>query len=583
MRSSTVAKSAQLRSWILDLSILSILFMLFYHILLGHYPLLTPDEARYSEISQEMWRHHNYVTPLVNGIPFLDKPPLFYWLQTFCVKLFGLNEAALRTWPTIAGTLGGILSYCAGRQLFNRRTGWLTAGILGTCMFYFAMSHYANMDLSVALWISAALYCYYFATYGKDQPHAGLLYLGYTFSALGILTKGLIGLALPMLVIFVYLIATGNLRQLVKLRIPSGLLLIVCITSPWFYLVAKANPGFWHYYFIVQQWQRFISHSFNDKQPVYFYLGVVCLGFIPWLFHMLAGVFHFAKSKTQALPHRVFLLSFAGCILVFFSIPASKLVGYILPIFFPLSLMTAATIDDSWRQKQPLTYLRIANMAICLLSLGIAATLLILSFVSNSTTLLAMSEVLWIFFGLFILAGLMLLLSYVQRSCIHVIITLAILAMSMDLTIVYAMSYYFNMLHIQSTLPLTNTLDIYLKPHDHVFSFTDYYQDIPTYLHRPVTLVYNIHNPNIMKHDFWAREFAIGMTQKKYQKYVVNANTFVKTWSSTQRSFAYIHTPLLTYLSHNLNLQYCNLDHYEVVTLIANPVVCQHIGLALSN
>src|SRR5580692_6687416 len=116
--SSTAAPQA---TWFWDILLLTGLFALLYFLGLGSYPLFTPDEGRYSEVAREMIATHNYITPNLNGVVFLDKPILYYWLQVSAIQLFGLKEWALRLWPAILGVLGCLVTYATGRVLFNRR------------------------------------------------------------------------------------------------------------------------------------------------------------------------------------------------------------------------------------------------------------------------------------------------------------------------------------------------------------------------------------------------------------------------------------------------------------------------------
>ena len=185
------------RSWIIDLALLGAILSLFYAFCLGSYPLFTPDEGRYSEVAREMVATGDYITPRVNGVIFLDKPILYYWLQATAINLFGLNEWALRFFPALFGVFGCLMSYACGRKLFNRRTGIVAAVILGATPLYFASAHYANLDLEVAVWISCTLLSFITAVRNPARPQASWLFATYIFAALAFLTKGLIGFAFP--------------------------------------------------------------------------------------------------------------------------------------------------------------------------------------------------------------------------------------------------------------------------------------------------------------------------------------------------------------------------------------------------
>jgi 4-amino-4-deoxy-L-arabinose transferase-like glycosyltransferase len=557
--------------WLLDLIFISLFFGALYTLFLGNFPLIPPDEARYSEISREMLLHKNFITPMVNGIPFLDKPPLFYWMQCFFIAIFGLSEWSLRAWPATVGVLGTLLAYIAGRTLYNRRTGYLCAILLGTGIFYFAMSHYANMDLTVAFFISATLLCFYNATYNREKPSAPRLYLAYTFSALAILSKGLMGLALPGLVILLYIGFSHQWRLLLKLRIPTGFLLILIIIAPWFYSVSQANPGFWHYYIVVQQIQRFLMPSFNDHQPFYFYALVVIVGFTPWLFHLIAAFCHACKRKTNNPdPHKLFLLCWFIPIFIFFSIPASKLVGYSLSMFFPLAFMTASYINQHWDNIYKTRGFKRANNAISIFCIILAIAALVLTQIKHPAMIVNLNMLIWIFFGVFTLASCSLSLAYKQKCALHLVFVLTTLAVALNIVVIYGVSHFHRSLRIPSSIALTHTLTDLYKPGDIVVSYHAYFQDIPIYLHKPVYLVYNFRNPNIQKSDNWKREFSAGLTQKKYQSRVWSTQKLIGQWNKPVRIFAYLDTNTLPSFQKTMPSAVYNLDQYQGVSLVSN-------------
>ena len=126
---------------------MTLLLGIFYALWIGSHAFFTPDEGRYPEVASEMVVSGDYITPRLNGVAFLDKPALYYWLQASAIKLFGVNEWALRLWPAFLGVLGCLMLYAAGSLLFNRRSGLLAAGILATSPLYYGGAHYANLDL----------------------------------------------------------------------------------------------------------------------------------------------------------------------------------------------------------------------------------------------------------------------------------------------------------------------------------------------------------------------------------------------------------------------------------------------------
>lgn len=270
------------KNYLTDLLILGSFISLFYFFYLGSYPLFTPDEGRYSEVAREMLVQHDYITPRLNGVPFLDKPILYYWLQAIAIKLFGLKEWALRFFPILCGIMGTLITYLAGRQLFNRATGLLGALILASSPLYFGGAHYANLDLEVAVFISCSLLFFLMAVQTQEKPHKGYLLASYLSASLAILTKGMIGLAFPLLIVGLWILILKRWPLLLKVHFIKGLMLIFLIASPWYLLVQKANPNFFNYFFLNQQITRFVATAgFNNRTPFWFYLPVIALGFAP--------------------------------------------------------------------------------------------------------------------------------------------------------------------------------------------------------------------------------------------------------------------------------------------------------------
>jgi 4-amino-4-deoxy-L-arabinose transferase-like glycosyltransferase len=136
----------------------------------------------------------------------------------------------------------------------------------------------------VAAWIASAIWCFVLALWDGERPHAGWARAGFAACALGLLTKGLIGVALPGLVIGSWLLATRQWRKIIHLPWVSGLALFVAIALPWFWRAGERYPGLWSYLFGVQQFSRYTSSGFNNVQPWWFYLAGCLLLLFPWAF-----------------------------------------------------------------------------------------------------------------------------------------------------------------------------------------------------------------------------------------------------------------------------------------------------------
>jgi 4-amino-4-deoxy-L-arabinose transferase-like glycosyltransferase len=340
-------------------------------------PLAVPDEGRYGEIGRWMLVSGDWLTPRLNGLPFFHKPPLLHWLDAISLTLFGVNELALRLVPALHAGLMMLALYLAARTLSTEVMARRAAIMLGTSLSFLVGGQYVNHDMLVATWIGVAIWCFAFAFMAGDKPDAGLARLGFLACALGMLSKGLIGIALPGVVLFIWLIWTRQFRKVLHLPWLTGLALFAVVAVPWFVLTQRAYPDFFNYMFVGQQFNRYIAASYNNPQPWWFYLLSLALLLFPWVFFALGQV---RRVTTMTITSAmgldaawwrlcwVWVLS----ILVFFSIPNSKLIGYILPVMPPLALLAAL----GWQRTMAHRVLAGRVFAgICLVNIGMALAL----------------------------------------------------------------------------------------------------------------------------------------------------------------------------------------------------------------
>jgi 4-amino-4-deoxy-L-arabinose transferase-like glycosyltransferase len=311
---------------------------------LGSTPLTNPDEGRYAEIPREMVASGDWVTPRLNGVPYFEKPPLMYWIVAACEKALGPSEWSVRLAPALFA-LGGILaSYGAARRIYGRDAGFWTAVVLGTSLLYLALGHLALVDVPLSALMGATLFCFILGVREKPGAARRMLFYGlYASSALATLTKGLEGFLVTGAVMFLWLLVFNQWGRLRPLYLPSGIALFLAIAAPWHLLVSSRNPGWAHFYFVYEHWERFTDKGHGRYQPFWFFVPVVLLGFFPWtgflwaaLREALAGGWARRRENAEAW----FFATWAGFILLFFSASQSKLVTYILPLFPPLAVLT---------------------------------------------------------------------------------------------------------------------------------------------------------------------------------------------------------------------------------------------------
>lgn len=339
------------RSW-LSLAALFVLLL----VLAALRPLAVPDEGRYGEIGRWMLVSGDWMTPRLNGVPFFHKPPYLYWLEAISLATFGVHPWAARLIPALHAGLMLLALYLAARRISNEATARRAALMLGTSFAFLLGGQYINHDMLVASWIGIAIWCFALSFAHGERPHAHLARLGFVACALGVLSKMLIGVALPGLVLLIWLAWTRQLRKILHLPWFSGLALFALIAVPWFVAEARQFPGMFDYMFMGQQFGRYTGTGFNNALGWWFYLPAIALLMFPWVFFALyQGLRQLRGSATTsaAVPRQWQALCWIWilAILVFFSIPQSKIVGYILPVMPPLALLAAMGWDGAWGQR----------------------------------------------------------------------------------------------------------------------------------------------------------------------------------------------------------------------------------------
>ena len=297
----------------------------------------------------------NYLTPRLNGVKYFEKPVFFYWLEAFSIKLFGLNEFTLRLWPASFALFGCLAVAVSGARLFGRRTGLLSAAVLATSLLYYGLSRAIILDMPVSILLTLSLLSFLMGTHEAPGLKRRLYLWGfYAFAALAVLTKGLIGIFIPAMVIGAWIIVLGEWRMLKTLYLPSGLALFLLIAAPWHIMVGMVNPEFYQFYFIHEHFQRFLTKVHGRYQPFWYFIPIVLLGMFPWSAFLPQAIKHSIPSSwRERHEHRdaLFLMLWAGLVFLFFSASSSKLVPYILPVFPPVALLIGRYLAAAWDSR----------------------------------------------------------------------------------------------------------------------------------------------------------------------------------------------------------------------------------------
>lgn len=310
-------------------------------------PLMLPDEGRYVGVAWEMMRSGDWLTPTLNGLPFFHKPPLFYWITAASMSLFGLHEWAARLASVAGAALGAFTLWLFLRRWWGERLADLTAVALLAQPLFFLGGQFANLDMLVAGCITATIVLGADAALSLDasRPWRGALLGAWGTAALGVLAKGLIGIVIPGGVLLIWLLLLRRWRLIGKLLWWPGLLLFAVVAVPWLWAMQQRFPDFLHYFIVVQHFQRFAAGGFNNVWPFWFYPAVLFLASLPWLPWLLGNrnqpLSTAAAADVEGRAVALLMLCWLLLTLLFFSIPASKLLGYILPAVPPLAALMA--------------------------------------------------------------------------------------------------------------------------------------------------------------------------------------------------------------------------------------------------
>lgn len=313
---------------------------------LGVRPLLLPDEGRYANVAREMLQGDG-LTPLINGLPFFHKPPLMYWLDMAAMSVAGINQFSARFGPFVGAWVMGASMFLAVRRWHGPRAAVLTLAALATTPFFFVGGQYANLDMLVGGMLTATILAFARAA-DDDRPVLTWVVIAWFLAALSVLAKGLIGIVLPALVLGPWLLAQGRWRTVLRLLNPLGIVVFAVVALPWFALMQQRYPGFFDYFVMEQHFRRFAQTNFNNVHPWWFYLAALPALTLPWsLWLPLAWRERLAGDRSRLALYAWWIVAIVG----FFSLPSSKLVGYVLPALAPwcLLLALAATHFDRWR------------------------------------------------------------------------------------------------------------------------------------------------------------------------------------------------------------------------------------------
>ncbi|PRF74641.1 4-amino-4-deoxy-L-arabinose transferase [Burkholderia multivorans] len=328
------------------LVLLLVAFAVIWFTPLGMRHLIPSDEGRYAEMAREMFVTGDWITPRYNGYKYFEKPPLQTWLNALTFAWFGIGEWQARLYTALASFAGVLLVGFTGARLFNPLSGFLAAVVLASSPYWNLMGHFNALDMGLAFWMALSLCALLLAQRPGLRPAAvrGWMWLCWAAMAFAVLSKGLVGVILPGAVLVLYTLVARDWALWKRLYLVSGLVIFFAIAAPWFVLVQQRNPEFFNFFFIVQQFRRYLTPEQNRPGPFYYFVPVLLVGFLPWLSVAWQSVRHALRMPRQpnGFSPMLVLLIWSAFIFLFFSASHSKLISYVLPVAPALALIIGA-------------------------------------------------------------------------------------------------------------------------------------------------------------------------------------------------------------------------------------------------
>ena len=300
---------------------------------LASFGLIGADEPRYAQVAREMLARHDWITPVLGGNPWLEKPPLYYWQAMLAYQLFGVSEWAAR-FPSAIDAF--VLVFAVYWFLRRFRPGFALDGalMLATSAGIIGYARAASMDLPLTAAFAIAMLAWY-AWF--ESGSRGYLAAFYAFMAIAMLAKGPVAPALAVAIIAVFAVLERGAGIVWKTLWWPGILLFCALGLPWYVLVQLRNPQFFHEFIVEHNLARFGTNLYHHPEPFWYYIPVTLLGWVPWAVFVAAACvwagWRFRNRDADSL--NAFLLIWIAVTVVFFSISQSKLPGYVLPAIPP--------------------------------------------------------------------------------------------------------------------------------------------------------------------------------------------------------------------------------------------------------
>ncbi|HTT01438.1 MAG TPA: glycosyltransferase family 39 protein [Steroidobacteraceae bacterium] len=330
--------------------------------------LFNPDEGRYAEIPREMLATGDWVIPRLNGLVYIEKPPLQYWATALTYMLCGTHPWSARLYAELTG-LGTILvTAWLALRLWGRAAAWRSGIMAGSSLMIMLMSHQLTLDMGLTFFTTLMLAGFCIAQDARTEPRmrARWMWLSWASAAAAFLTKGLVAGVLPVLTLALYSLLHRDLKPWRRLGLIGGVPLFLLLVTPWFVAIQHRLPQFFDFFVVREHFQRYLTRIEQRYEPWWFFIEVLLIGCLPWLLPSACALARAwrATAPREHFDARLFLWVWCVVVLVFFSASDSKLIPYILPMFPALALLTGSAAESSLRADLRATGLLLIGIGI---------------------------------------------------------------------------------------------------------------------------------------------------------------------------------------------------------------------------
>ena len=342
-------------------------------------------DSTHAEAAREMVTRGDYVTLHINGVRYLEKAPMMYWMVAAGYHVFGVNEFAVRL-PNILALLGMVLlAMHWGRRTFGEAGATYGGLATATLVGYFLFTRVLIPEAILSFFLSVTLYSFLTAL---ETREGWRWYMGYASLACAVLTKGLLPLVIVGATSVAFLLLTGDWRRWREFRLPTGMLLFLAVSAPWHLLAGIRNDRFFWFYFVNEHFKRFLGTRIPkdySKLPAYLYWSLHVVWLFPWSLFLPVSIRNIIRDYREArasaeirhgfrIRSQVLWLIWGWGTLIFFAFSTNQ-EYYTFPAYLPfLLLIVGGLVEEEERGRSP--WLIIPALGAAIVSIASAGALI---------------------------------------------------------------------------------------------------------------------------------------------------------------------------------------------------------------